>query len=63
MSKNLSTLFAKGKENLPRSDPLERYHISNSRKSPLDITKWLAENKGDQATEVHLFLFDNFEAR
>lgn len=43
-------------ERLPHSDPSEHYHISNSRKVHFNITKWLVENKTDQAVTVCFML-------
>ena len=40
-------------ERLPHSDPSKHYHISNSRKVHFNITKWLADNKADQAVTVN----------
>ena len=43
---------------LPQSDLSEHYRISNSCKVYFNITKWLVDNKEDQAVKVCLlFLF------
>ena len=46
-------------EDLPQSDPSEHYHISKSCKVHFDITKWLVDNKEDQAVKVCLILFNS----
>jgi hypothetical protein len=43
-------------EDLPQSDPSEHYRISNSRKVHFNITKWLVDNKEDQAVNVCFLL-------
>ena len=46
-------------EDLPQSDPSEHYHISKSCKVHFDITKWLVDNKEDQAVKVCFVVFDS----
>jgi hypothetical protein len=51
-------------EEFPHSEPSEHYHISNSCKVYFNITKWLVDNKKDQAVKVYLsvsyFYFRHF---
>ena len=46
-------------EDLPQSDPSEHYHISKSCKVHFDITKWLVDNKEDQAVKVCFGVFNS----
>ena len=56
MNESLTPLYGDDNETLPRSDPSEHYHISNSHKVHFDITKWLVDNKEDQAVNVCFLL-------
>ena len=40
-------------DRLPHTNPKDRYHISSSQTYPLDIGKFLRENKGDPALKVN----------
>lgn len=55
-NQNSATVFRADEETLPQSDPLEHYHTSHSCKVHFNVTKWLTDNKGDQAVEVFLIL-------
>jgi hypothetical protein len=52
LAEGRSVFQAVDEERLPRSNPGDHYHMSNSRKIHFDMTKWLWDNKDDQAVEV-----------
>jgi len=56
VNKSLTPLCGDDNETLPQSDPSKHYHISNSCKVHFDITKWLVDNKEDQAVNVCFLL-------
>ena len=55
-SETSTALHGDNNEKVPQSDPSEHYHISNSHKVHLNVTKWLVDNKEDQAVNVCFLL-------